>query len=145
MVNRLDGLLRLWAEWTDEERAKPIDDLVLGTVARLARVCLELLPEEYGDELTLLALSGVKISPDFVPRDEADEDSTRLRVRQVQQYVTLMLDALVTEFELESEGPETPMVAQPMHVVTAHIPNRDRKPSSGTQRKSAGPGASLRY
>lgn len=135
MVNRLDGLLRVWADWTEDERAKPADDLVLSTIASLATASLAVLPSEYGEDVTFIALSKVSITSD-IGRDEADENPARLRVRQVQQYVTLMLDALVAEFDLESSGLPPSSASLPHPVVTARTRDADMRKRSQTRSRS---------
>lgn len=135
VVNRLDGLLRVWADWTEDERAKPADDLVLSTIASLATASLAVLPREYGDDLPFIALSKVSITSD-IGRDESDENPARLRVRQVQQYVTLMLDALVAEFDLESSGLPPSSASQPHPVVTARINDVGKRKGSQTRSRS---------
>lgn len=117
IVNRLNGLLETWARWSDAERDGDVDSVVMATISRLAKSSASILPPDYGDELILLALSGTE------PQVLSAGGTSYPTVRQVQQYVTLMLDALVTEFQLEDERPPPyPQAAgQTRRVLTARI------------------------
>lgn len=124
IVNRLSGLLETWAQWSDAERDGPVDDLVVATISRLAKSSADILPPDYGDDLILLALSGLE--PEVPPEDKVAE--SQLNVRQAQQYVTLMLDALVSEFHLEGETrPPSPLAPPSRRAITAKVSKKRRR------------------
>lgn len=122
IVNRLNGLLDTWSTWTDVERSETVDPLVMATISRLATSSASILPPDYGDDLILLALSGTE------PQALTKGDTAYPTVRQVQQYVTLMLDALVTEFHLEDQSPpqHPPAAGSARRVYTATVAAKER-------------------